>query len=127
MVTNLDHSCLHAGDPAALGPGSYNIVTPWATNSKHGNYRPAPAFASGAARGDARAKALAALPAPGAYNAPDVDKVFKPVSYSHAAFGSGGDRLNAYWKPTPGPGSYAVDSKWVKRSYNVSLDDTVLA
>jgi hypothetical protein len=113
-----------AGDPRGLGPGSYNIRSEWAANSKHGRYRPAPGFLSGAPRSD---NATATSPAPGTYDALDIDKAFKPVSRPLAPFGAGGARLPAHWTPTPGPGLYSTAPKWQKRSYNITLDDTVLA
>jgi hypothetical protein len=112
-----------AGDPRNLGPGSYALPDAWKSKSKHGDYKLAPAFFTGASRLSLKSTKG---PAPGAYENPDINKVFKPMSQPIAPFGATGARLQTSWASAPGPGRYELAPHWQKRSFNITFDDTVL-
>ena len=95
----------------------------WKSKSKHGTYKAAPGFSSGAARLPATANTA---PAPGAYESRDLNKIFRPLVHPVAPFGATDARLQAMPLGTPGPGRYQLAPTWQKRSFNISLDDTVL-
>jgi hypothetical protein len=115
--------CSCAGDPRNLGPGSYMLTSTWKANSKHGHYKAAPGFFTGASR---LVSAVQTSPAPGAYEIKDLNKALKPVTQPIAPFGVTDARLPATWRATPGPGRYNLSPTWQKRSYNITLDDTIL-
>lgn len=115
---------MHAGDPRNLGPGSYQLVDGWKGRSKHGNYKNAPGFDTGL---DRFATRDSATPSPGAYYVRDINKTMKHYSVPLAAFGAGDTRLKDNGKFTPGPGTYNLLPSWDKRSFNITLDNTVLA
>lgn len=116
-----------AGDPSALGPGRYEAPDGWKGNSKHGSYLPAPGFDGGAPRFAAPRGAVVVGPAPGAYEARDISKIFKPLALSLAPFGASEARLPPAHKLGPGPGAYELRPAWLQRSFNVTWDDAVVA
>lgn len=112
------------GDPRNLGPGRYQLTQAWKPNTKHGSYKAAPGFYSGAAR---LAEPRASGPGPNAYEAKDLNKAFKPMVQPIAPFGATDARMQLGSRGTPGPGQYQLTPSWHKRSFNITLDDTMLA
>jgi hypothetical protein len=113
----------NAGDPRNLGPGRYMLASDWKSGSKHGNYKPAPGFDGGADRFKTTRECG---PPPGAYECKDINKAFKPASHHKCPFGVSDARLLKIQNSNPAPGSYEVACSWLKKSYNVTLDDTML-
>jgi len=95
----------------------------WKPKTKHGRYKLAPGFDNGMQR---FAQQASSAPAPGAYDPKDVNKAMKPLVVPTSGFGTSEERLKKGTKYTPGPGAYAVGAAWDKRSFNVTLDNTVL-
>eukprot|EP00798_Chlamydomonas_sp_ICE-L_P021165 gene21165-28061_t len=93
------------GDPARIGPGSYQKA----------------AFGTGGQRHDIT---TSTTPGPGRYNdSVDVNKVYRPYSVParNTVFGVQADRFKSTGNFTPGPGHYSTSGDVVKKSFNITF------
>ncbi|GFH09631.1 uncharacterized protein HaLaN_04809 [Haematococcus lacustris] len=116
------------GDPAALGPGSYNLPDGWSRKSR--SYHTA-AFGSESGRAVPQGPgANLNTPGPGRYNTTkDVDKAFKPLSNpsKETVFGSQVGRFRTNGTYTPGVGQYNLQQDLTRKSYNITYHGVSVA
>lgn len=111
-------------DPAALGPGTYNLPDQWGPKPSR---RAGNVFISQEDRFGSKGvqPAKTHTPGPGAYSHTKEKDAFKPFvrPVPGAGFSTQSSRFKGNATYSPGPGAYEAPSSIVKRSFNVTVDE----